>query len=174
GRRRLPPEGGRVVVPRADAAAAADARHERRRHSGSRPLGLPRRPPWELGGRPERGRRPVAELPGSRHDRAVTEDIAVARPAARRAARLPLGLAAGAAAAAALGVALLAIQHVPETRTSPLVPDTHAWRVVLIAAVAAAFALYVIGLLALRSRTAAVGAVAVVAAVIQLAPLAAP
>jgi hypothetical protein len=104
----------------------------------------------------------------------VTRELALPIPAARRAAGLPLALVLGAAAAAALGVALAAVQHVPETRTSPLEPSTHAWRVALVAAIAAAFALYVLGLAALRRRAAAIAAVGVVAAAIQLAPLAGP
>ena len=80
----------------------------------------------------------------------------------------------GIGSAAALGLALAAVEHVSETRKSPLEPDSHVWRVLLVTGVAAAFGLYLLGLAAARRRGAPLVAVTAVAAAIQLAPLAAP
>jgi len=104
----------------------------------------------------------------------VRPELAAPLPVRARVGRPPLSLLLGAGSAVALGVALAAVAHVPETRTSPLEPDTRLWRALLIAGVAGAFALYLLGLAASRQRAAALPAVVAIAAAIQLAPLAAP
>jgi hypothetical protein len=92
----------------------------------------------------------------------------------RRLERRPLALLLGAGAVAGLGLALVAISHVPETRTSPHEPDGEVWRVLLVGGLLGSFACYLAGLAALQRRIGRVAAVAAVAAVVQLAPLAGP
>jgi hypothetical protein len=86
---------------------------------------------------------------------------------------MPLPLLLGTAIALLLAPALLAVSHVPETRSSPLEPPDE-WRGILIASLVCAFVIYVVSLLVLRRHGAAVLAVVAVAVVIQCAPLATP
>ncbi|HEY7207771.1 MAG TPA: glycosyltransferase 87 family protein [Gaiellaceae bacterium] len=104
----------------------------------------------------------------------MTTQAVVPVPVRGRAGRRTVPLVAGAGCALALAVALVAVGHTAETLSSPLEPDTDAWRSVLVAGIAGAFVLYLLGLAFLRRRVVPLAAVAVVAVAIQLAPLAAP
>lgn len=97
--------------------------------------------------------------------------LPLSTPAGRR---LTLAAWVGVGVLGALLLALAATFAVPETRASPLEPDSTLWRVLLVAGAIAAFATYVFGLAAIRSRGSAVAAVLGIAAAIQLAPLATP
>ena len=104
----------------------------------------------------------------------MAHELTLSAAARARTRRPPVALALGAGTAAALAVGLAAATHAPETRISPIRPDSQLWRTLLVAGLLAAFVLYLLGLLAARRHALAVGAVAAVAVAIQLAPLATP
>jgi hypothetical protein len=104
---------------------------------------------------------------------ATQAGVAVGVPAGA-VGRVSLATALGVATAVGLALALAAAYHAPETRTSPLYPDSHLWKVLLGVGVIGGFVTYVLGLAVLRRRAAALTAVLAVAVAIQVVPLAAP